>query len=44
MLTYANMNIKKRDKAMGANSCLRLLLNRLKEMKGCTPIYTFLET
>jgi hypothetical protein len=38
MLTYVNMNIKEDDTIMGARSCLKLLLNRLKEMKGPTPI------
>jgi hypothetical protein len=38
MLTYLNMNIKKHDKAMDAKSCLRLLLNKLKEMNGLIPI------
>jgi hypothetical protein len=28
----------------GAISCLKLVLNRLKETKGCTPIYTPLGT
>jgi hypothetical protein len=44
MLTYANINMKKIWQGYGARLCLRLMLNRLKEMKGHTPIYIFLGT
>jgi len=44
MLTYANMNMKTTWQGYGVRSCLRLLLNRLKEMKSLTPIYTPLGT
>jgi len=42
MLTYANM--KKTWQGYGARSCLRLMLNTLKEMRGPTSIYTLLKT
>jgi hypothetical protein len=35
---------EKNLKGYGAKSCLRLMLNNLKEMKGLTPIYTPLGT
>ncbi len=44
MLTYLNMNMKIRWQGYDARSCLRLLLNRLKEMRGPIPIYTPLGT
>jgi hypothetical protein len=34
MLTYANMNMKRTWQGYGAKSCLRLMLNTLKEMRG----------
>jgi hypothetical protein len=34
MLTYANMDMKKTFQGYGAKLCLRLVSNRLKEMKG----------
>jgi hypothetical protein len=40
MLIYANMNMKKTWQGYDAKLCFRLFLNRLKEMKGPTPIYT----
>jgi len=33
-LTYANMNMKITWQGYGARSCLRLMLNKLKEMRG----------
>jgi hypothetical protein len=44
MLTYANMNMKRTWQSNGARLCLRLMLNRLKEMKGPIFIYTPLGT
>jgi len=44
MLTYANMNMKITQQGYGARSCLRLMLNTLKEMRGPNLIYTFLGT
>jgi hypothetical protein len=44
MLTYANINMKKTWQDYGARLCLRLMLNKLKEMKGLTFIYTPFET
>jgi len=44
MLTYANMNMNRTWQSYGVRSCLRLLLNKLKEMRGLTFIYTFLRT
>ncbi len=38
MLTYVNMKMKRTWQGYGARSCLRLVLNKLKEMKGPTPI------
>jgi len=43
MLTYAHMNMKKNDKAK-VRSCLRLMLNGLKEMNGLIFIYIPLGT
>jgi hypothetical protein len=37
-LTYANMNMKKTWQGYGARSCLELMLNILKEIKGLTSI------
>jgi hypothetical protein len=42
MPTYANMNMERTQQSYSARSCLRLMLNKLKEMKGPTPIYTAL--
>jgi len=39
MQTYANMNMKRIWQGYGARLCLRLMLNKLKEMKGLIPIY-----
>jgi hypothetical protein len=36
MLTYANMNMKRTWQGYGARSCLKLMLNKSKEMKGFT--------
>ncbi len=44
MLTYANMNMKRTSQGYDARSCLKLMLNRLKEIKGLTPIYIPLKT
>ncbi len=44
MLTYANMNMKRTWQGYGARLCLRLVLNRLKEIKNLTFIYTPLGT
>jgi hypothetical protein len=44
MLTYANMNMKITWQGYGARLCLILMLNRLKKMRGLTPIYTLLGT
>jgi hypothetical protein len=38
--TYANMNMKITWEGYGARLCLRLMLNKLKEMKGPISIYT----
>jgi hypothetical protein len=38
------MNLKRTWQGYGARLCLRLMLNRLKEMKGPTPIYAPLGT
>jgi hypothetical protein len=40
MQTYANMNMKRTWQGYGAKSCLKLVLNRLKEMKGPISTYT----
>jgi hypothetical protein len=40
MSTYANMNMERTQQNYSARSCLKLMLNKLKEMKGPTPIYT----
>jgi len=44
MLTYANVNMKKTWQDHGARLCLRLMLNKLKEMRVCIRIYTLLGT
>jgi len=44
MLTYANINMKKIWQGYRIRLCPRLLLNRLKEMKGLNSVYTPLET
>jgi hypothetical protein len=44
MLTYANLNMKKTWQGYDAWSCLRLMLNILKEIKGPIFIYTPFET
>jgi len=44
MLMYANMNMKKTWQGYGARSSLRLMLKKLKEMRGPIYIYTPLET
>ncbi len=33
MLTYANMNMKRTCQGYGARLCLKLMLNKLKEMR-----------
>jgi len=38
------MNMKRTWQGYGARLCLKLMLNKLKEMKGHTPIYTPLGT
>ncbi len=40
MSTYANMNMERTQQSYTTRSCLRLMLDKLKEMKGPTPIYT----
>jgi len=44
MLTYANMNMKITSEGYGVRSCLKLVLNKLKEMRDPTSIYTPLGT
>jgi hypothetical protein len=44
IFTYANMNMKNPWQGYGVRSCLRIMLNKLKEMRGSTYIYTFLGT
>ncbi len=44
ILTYANMNTKITWQGYDAKSCLKLMLNILKEMKGPTSIYFLLGT
>jgi hypothetical protein len=44
MLTYANINMKRTWQGYGARSCLRLILNKLKETKGLISIYNPLGT
>ncbi len=38
------MNMEREWQGYDARSCLRLMLNKVKEMKGPTSIYTPLET
>jgi len=40
LLIYANMNMEITWYGYDARLCLKLLLNKLKEMKGPTSIYT----
>jgi hypothetical protein len=40
MLTYANINMKRTWQGYGVRSCLRLMSNILKEMRGPIYIYT----
>jgi hypothetical protein len=40
MLIYANKNMKKTWQGYVVRLCLRLMLNKLKEMKGPISIYT----
>ncbi len=42
MLTCANMNMKITWQRYGVRLCLKLVLNKLKEMKGSTMISTLL--
>jgi hypothetical protein len=44
MLTYANMNMQKIWQGYGVRLCLKLVLNKLKEMKGPISIYSLLGT
>jgi hypothetical protein len=44
VLTYANMNMKRTWQGYGVRSCLKLVLNILKEMRGPTFICTLLQT
>jgi len=44
MLIDANMNMKRTWQDYGARLCLKLMLNKLKEMQGLTSIYTPLVT
>jgi hypothetical protein len=39
MLTHANMNMKRTWKGYGVRLSWGSVLNKLKEMKGSTPIY-----
>jgi hypothetical protein len=41
---YPNMNMKITWQGYGARSCLRLVLNKLNEMRGPISIYTPLGT
>jgi len=41
---YVNMNMKRTWQNYGARWCLKLVLNKLKEMKVIIPIYTPLGT
>ncbi len=40
---YANVCKHEHEKYI-TRLCLKLVLNKLKEMRGCNPIYTFLGT
>jgi hypothetical protein len=44
MLTYANINMKKIWQGYSIRLCPRLVLNRLKEMKGLIYVYIPLGT
>jgi len=44
MLTYVNMNMKRTWQGYGVRLCLKLMLNKLKEMRGLISIYTLLGT
>jgi hypothetical protein len=44
LLTYANMKIKRTLQGYGARSCLKPMLNRLREIKGSKIFYTPLRT
>ncbi len=44
MLKYVNMNMKRTWQGYGIKLCLRLMLNKLKELKGLTSNYTPLGT
>jgi hypothetical protein len=41
MLTYVNMNMKRTWQGYGVRLCLKLVLNRLKEMRDPTYLYPF---
>jgi hypothetical protein len=43
MLTYANMNKERTWQGYGVRLCLKMVLNKLKEMKGPTPLGTYLK-
>jgi hypothetical protein len=44
LLTYVNMNMERTWQSYGVRSCLRLVLNKIKEMKGPISIYIPLGT
>ncbi len=44
ILTYVNMNMKRTWQGYGVRSCLRVVWNKLKEMKKIISIYTPLGT
>ncbi len=44
ILTYINMNMNKTWQGYGVRLCLKLVLNKLKEMKGLTSIHIPLGT
>jgi len=44
ILTYVKMNMKRTWRDNGARSCLKPVLNRLKKIRGFSPIYTPLGT
>jgi hypothetical protein len=39
ILTYANMNMKRTWQGYGVRSCLRLVLNKLQEMRGVVLLF-----
>jgi hypothetical protein len=41
---YANMNMKRTWQDYGVRLCLKLVLNKLNEMRGSIFIYTLLKT